>query len=667
MLDKIFMQILNMSFTAGFVIVFVLIARLALKKAPKVFSYALWSVALFRLLCPFSIESMFSFLPVKTNVLTSEVLLMQAPKVDTGITAVNNIINSILPVPEKYSSINPLQILFFIGSAIWLFGVLIMALHSAVNLAQLAKKLKGAWLYKDNIYISKDIPTAFVVGVFKPKIYLPDKLNEVQRRHILLHEQTHIKRFDHCVKILSFIALCLHWFNPLAWLAFFKSSKDMEMSCDESVIKSLGNDVKQNYSASLLSLSSGRHIIGGTPLTFGEGDTKARIKNVLNYKKPAFWVIIVAVIVVTSLCAGLLLNPVKKQKSNGSATSIEFPAYSQRTEYNAEIFDIQPFYLYINLPDGWSVKQKSENDIKYPLMGAWSPLGIYNEKNEYIGAVGYNIYEDYEGSEEVPQAIYNQIALGNGYKFNAQSTPMEKDGTGYTPVIETSEGVTAITEVYIADYLRDEYGYDKNRDYDKGILSYNKSLHTWIAIELDSEKVSEQQQLEMARSIKISQLSQAVNLNNSMDNINMIDKEIREAILQSNKNEYHPVDASYTAFTVLSSEVKASASSPNNPYEVTVFLSVLQEDFNFVNGKIDPENSAGGSNTPTAITFKIDENNVKTLKEYWLPRDGSYYKLDIEEKFPQAIWEDAKNTQKYIGKHKQNIYKQIADDKLLAE
>lgn len=161
---------------------------------------------------------------------------------------------------------------------------------------KLQKRLKNAVRERDNIYLAEHLETPFVMGIIRPRIYLPASLTDKEKRYIILHEEMHIKRFDHIVKIFSFFVLCLHWFNPLVWAAFFISGKDMEMSCDEAVIKQLGSNVKKEYSASLLTLATGRRVIGGTPLAFGEGDTKGRIKNVLNYKKPAFWVVVLAVI-----------------------------------------------------------------------------------------------------------------------------------------------------------------------------------------------------------------------------------------------------------------------------------------------------------------------------------------------------------------------------------
>lgn len=310
MLDKMFLQILNMSFTASIVILFVLVARLLLKNASKNFSYALWSVVLFRLICPYSFESIFSLLPTKVTPISENIVYMTVPKIDTGISAINNAVNTSLPAATPYASVNPLQIWMFLGRTAWLMGIAILLLYSIVSLLRLHKQLRNIVHIKENIYLAEGLETAFVMGLFRPKIYLPTTLSMQEKRYIFLHEETHIKRFDHVVKFLSFLVLCLHWFNPLVWLAFFLSNKDMEMSCDEAVIKKMGNEVKKEYSSSLLSLATGKRIVGGIPLAFGEGDTKDRIKNVLNYKKPSFWVITITIIAVIIVGIGLTTNPI---------------------------------------------------------------------------------------------------------------------------------------------------------------------------------------------------------------------------------------------------------------------------------------------------------------------------------------------------------------------
>lgn len=309
MLERIFLQLLNMSFTASIVIAFVLVARIILHKAPKVFSYMLWSVVLFRLICPFSFESIFSLLPTKLNPISQDILYMQTPNIDTGIGITNQSVPVIISTPVPQASANPLQIWISIFSYIWVLGVAALLVYSLIALFRLRKQLLNATLYQNNIFISSMIDTAFVMGIFYPKVYLPSDLNVAERSYILLHEQTHIKRLDHIFKLISFLVLCVHWFNPFVWIAFFLSGRNMEMSGDEAVIRRLGDEVKKDYSASLLTLATGRRIVSGTPLAFGEGDTKGRIKNVLNYRKPRVWAVLIALLAVVIVVFGLTTSP----------------------------------------------------------------------------------------------------------------------------------------------------------------------------------------------------------------------------------------------------------------------------------------------------------------------------------------------------------------------
>ena len=318
MREKLFVGILNMSLTACIIIPVVIALRFLLRKAPKLFSYILWSVVLFRLICPVSFSAAFSLLGV-----------LDAPKTERGqISYISVDIASIpaeakdpqLPVTnpvqggaalEKTLAAEPMVSAVTIGSWIWIAGVLTLLIYSVVTLVKLKRKLKGAGHERDNIYIAENLTTPFVCGFLAPKIYLPSALEGEEKAYILLHEQIHIRRGDHIVKIMGYLALCLHWFNPLVWAAFFLSGRDMEMSCDEAVIRKMGSDVKKEYSASLLNLATGRRIVGGVPLAFGEGDTGGRIKNVLHYKKPASVLICVVAVIIAAAAAVLLANPRK--------------------------------------------------------------------------------------------------------------------------------------------------------------------------------------------------------------------------------------------------------------------------------------------------------------------------------------------------------------------
>ncbi|MDE6748628.1 MAG: M56 family metallopeptidase [Lachnospiraceae bacterium] len=306
-MEQLFIRILNMSLTAGISILAVLIIRFMLKRAPKIFSYALWAAVLFRLLCPFSFSSAVSLLGVlrapqaeqgKIEYIPENIGLMEQPAVNLPVPAVENTVNESLPAANIGDSANPMQIVIYIGACVWMLGIVVMLAYGIVTYLKLRSRLKKAEHERDNIFIASDISTPFVCGILAPRIYLPLTLGDEEKRYILLHEQIHIRRGDHILRIISFFALCLHWFNPLVWLAFFTSGKDMEMSCDEAVIRKAGSGVKKEYSASLLSLASGRKIVTGIPLAFGEGETGSRINNILKYKKPAK----IAAAVVAAVC-----------------------------------------------------------------------------------------------------------------------------------------------------------------------------------------------------------------------------------------------------------------------------------------------------------------------------------------------------------------------------
>ena len=309
-MDKLFLSILNMSVTASFVIAAIMLVRLPLKKAPKAMSYALWTVAGFRLVFPFSFESVLSLIPFKSAPIPADIAMQPIPRVDSGFSFVDNAVSRVLPAAAPAASVNPLQVWLTVGAYLWLAGIAVMLVYSVVSIVLLKRRLNGATLVEGNIYEADDLKTPFVLGLFRPKIYIPAGLSDEEKRYIILHEWTHIRRHDHVVKFLAYFILCLHWFNPFAWAAFLLMGVDMEMSCDERVLRELGGEIKRAYSTSLLSLVTEWRIIGGGPLAFGEGGMKERIKNVLNFKKPAAWVIIAAVVLVAVLSVGFAVNRV---------------------------------------------------------------------------------------------------------------------------------------------------------------------------------------------------------------------------------------------------------------------------------------------------------------------------------------------------------------------
>ncbi len=419
-LQNMFMSILNMSVTGTYVILFVLLIRFPLKKVPKIFSYSLWGVVLFRLVCPFSFSTAFSLLKSisfsssKTEPMPIHVGIMGQPSVDVGINRVNNTINSSVPAATHYASNNPMQIIIAIISVVWIIGVIIMLVYSITSYILLKKKVRKTISVCDNVFECENIQTPFVLGILKPKIYLPAGLTASEKTYILKHEKTHIKRLDYLVKPFAFLVLCIHWFNPFVWLSFIMMSRDMEMSCDEKVIKELGNVIKREYSTSLLLMSVDRTLISGSPLAFGESNVKRRIKNVLNYKKPSFWVVIVAAILVVLIGVGLISNPKIEKKSSVSKSQSYL---NNRTEYvgnnskvcgiiNLLTFPTQVSYEHFELqtgnkPYGVTIYLKTEADR---LDDAMASDNMQYQKNSLvlfslIGNADEIIYKLSDGSK----------------------------------------------------------------------------------------------------------------------------------------------------------------------------------------------------------------------------------------------------------------------------
>lgn len=330
-LTDLFAAVVQMSLTGSIVILLVCLARLLLKRAPKWISYVLWSVVLFRLLCPMAVASPVSLIPQPVSegkVLsdwaddyTGDIRIFHQNNdgYDAAIEAGRQPVDSgegeyyTVTAPDGVSQPETVyRTVFPVLGMIWLAGTVGMLSYAGISALRLRKKLAASVPAGRNIRLSDDIPSPFVWGILFPKIYLPSgfssDMSDGELQYILLHEQCHIRRVDHLTRLLAYIALSIHWFNPLVWLAFVLSGRDMEMSCDEAVVGKLGEGIRADYSASLLRMSAHRRFCGG-PLAFGEGNTGGRIRNLSRWKRPKVWGIVIAVVFVAILGACLLTNP----------------------------------------------------------------------------------------------------------------------------------------------------------------------------------------------------------------------------------------------------------------------------------------------------------------------------------------------------------------------
>lgn len=312
-METVFLQILNMSVNGSYVIVVILLLRLLLCRAPKGLSYALWGAALFRLLCPFTFRSALSLMPLNPQPFPRQMLTAPVPRPDTGLAVVDESLAGVLPTPAAGDSVNPLQVLVAVLALIWAVAAAGMLLYGVVSAWRLHLSLRGARYEEKGVYREERLGTPFVFGLLHPRIYLPNGLGPREEAYILEHERVHIRRGDPLLRAISYLALCLHWFNPLVWLAYRLSAYDMEASCDERVLRRMGSGIKQEYSRSLLQLASRSRL--GSPLAFGESGPAARIHNILRYRRPAAWAVGVAGLLLGALGVGLMLSPPEDRES----------------------------------------------------------------------------------------------------------------------------------------------------------------------------------------------------------------------------------------------------------------------------------------------------------------------------------------------------------------
>ena len=310
-MENIFLKTVNLSITTGWFILALLIFRPLIKRLPRAFSCILWGLVGIRLVLPFSIRSILSLIP-SSETLPSDILYTQAPTINSGIPYLNSTVNPIISSslsPNPADSANPMQIITFIVSNIWISGILILVIYAIFSYLKLYFITKECIKTKDNIRICDNISTPFILGIIKPKIFIPSTLSDEDYKFVIPHEQAHIKRLDHLWKPIGFLLLTVYWFNPIVWVAYILLCRDIETACDEKVIRSLDSYSRKAYSLALVNCSARKKLIRACPLAFGENGVKSRIKNVLSYKKPTFWILIISVIVSAIAVLCFMTNP----------------------------------------------------------------------------------------------------------------------------------------------------------------------------------------------------------------------------------------------------------------------------------------------------------------------------------------------------------------------
>lgn len=310
-METVFLKLVNMSITAGWLALAVMAVRLLFRRMPRWITCLLWGLVALRLICPFTLESALSLIP-STQPLPQEILYTARPEIHSGLAALDEVVNPMLEAsltPVEPASANPTQILSFVCSRIWVVGVGMMLLYTLVSFLLLKRRVCTAVPLEKGVKQSEFVDSPFVLGVFRPVIYLPFGLEEGDRTYVLAHERAHIRRHDHWWKPAGFLLLTVYWFNPVMWAAYILLCRDIEAACDEKVIRNMRPDDRRAYSTALLNCSVHRRRIAACPVAFGEVGVKARIRNVMNYKKPAFWVILLALLISAAVAICFLTNP----------------------------------------------------------------------------------------------------------------------------------------------------------------------------------------------------------------------------------------------------------------------------------------------------------------------------------------------------------------------
>ena len=314
-MSAVFLKILNMSITAGWLILAVLAARLLLKRAPRWISCLLWGLVGLRLLCPFSLKSVFSLIPTGQTV-PANIAYSPHPAIQSGVAAINEAVNPVIErafTPAPAAGETPLLVWLPVLTGIWLTGAAVLLFYAAFSYAKLKASVSASVRIRDGVLACDEIQTPFILGVFRPVIYVPSSLRGETLERVLEHENAHLLRRDHWWKPLGYVLLAVHWFNPLCWLAYVLLCRDIEAACDERVIRDLDRESVAAYSQALLDCSLPRSRITACPLAFGETGVKQRIKSVLSYKKPAFWIILSGLIVCAVLAVCLLTDPAEDE------------------------------------------------------------------------------------------------------------------------------------------------------------------------------------------------------------------------------------------------------------------------------------------------------------------------------------------------------------------
>ena len=687
-MSELFLKIIVMSISASWLVLAVLILRLVLKKAPKWMNVLLWGIVAVRLICPFTIESPVSMIPdsVGSGKFVSEWMDDYVGNVDihhsdsvyydaaigAGREPISDGEGGYYVVTKHDQLGEPATIkntVVPVLSVMWVAGITVLAFYTVISFWRLRRKVNEAVIFRENIYLSENVCSPFVLGIIKPKIYLPFKMDDQNLEHIIAHEKAHIRRKDHWWKPFGFLLLTLHWFNPLMWIAYVLLCRDIELACDEKVIKELGNEQRADYTQALVACSVNRRMIAACPLAFGEIGVKERVKNVLNYKKPAFWIIVVAVIACAVVTVCFATNP--KQDSiqerhtvQARITEIENGSFLVApVEGASELFSSDLFRVPItNIPPspepqvGDIVEISYDGSIleSYPAQfgTVYSMRVVLQDNSPEIEELRVKYPEYFELGTFKGLEVYVWQMAENNYRFglmqgtNREKTPEEKmalkGATAEEMALILSTFDIEDKDIFVIPWQNPVSSYMVTEDMAKD-PEYINNIRAMLG--LDGTSMGSAGEEDTPTTVGPDAADTTISEEQAA---------IRQAILEHNKSsnsqEYDVACCSFITLETLSGTPLVGS----NTHKITYYGWVLYNEYKVTDNGL---NTVSGGHIPVALSFDLDERGY-TLTEYWEPRDGSYYAQDIREKFPAHIVEDALHGQKFVLQQTQECYEQ---------
>ncbi len=670
-MGEVFLKVLNMSIAASWLILAVALLRFALKKAPKWIAVLLWGIVALRLVVPFSFESALSLIP-SAETFNAHNIQYETPAISSGIPAINNAVNPVLGetfAPNPANSVNPLYGWTFVVSVIWLIGIAAMLLYAVISYVRVRRSAAERVPYEGNIFLCDHVRSPFILGLVRPKIYLPSNMDMMAMEPVIAHEKAHLARRDHWWKPMGFLILTVHWFNPLCWIAYVLLCRDVELACDEKVIQQMDLDGKKQYSTALLECSTGRRLVTICPLAFGEVGVKERVKNVLNYKKPAFWIIVVAVVACAMVTVCFATNPKQNIPQEQRTVQVRITEVEDRSllvapvEGSRELSSSDLFRVSItNMPAspepqvGDIVEITYDGSIleSYPAQfGTVYSMRVVSQENPpELEELQVKYPEYFELGTFKGLEVYVWQMAESDYRFGLMQ------GTNREKTLEEKMALKGATAEEMALILSTFDIEDKNIF----VIPWQNPISSYMVTEdmaKDPEYINNVRAMLGLDGISMSSTGDAdtpiaVEPDVAAATLSEEQTAIRQAIMAHNKSsnsqEYDIACCSFITLETLSGTPLAGSST----HKITYYGWALYEKYKVTDSGLE---TVSGSHIPVALSFNLDESGY-TLTEYWKPRDGSCYAQDIREKFPAHVAEDGIDSQKFILQQKQECYAQ---------